>query len=41
MDTMEDPEFVAEMTKRHLNIEPLSGEEVQRIRKRRWRRRRS
>jgi tripartite-type tricarboxylate transporter receptor subunit TctC len=29
--TMEDPEFVAEMKKRNLNIEPLSGEEVQRI----------
>jgi tripartite-type tricarboxylate transporter receptor subunit TctC len=29
--TMEDPEFVAEMRKRHLGVEPLSGEEVQRI----------
>jgi tripartite-type tricarboxylate transporter receptor subunit TctC len=29
--TMEDPEFVAEMKKRNLNIEPLSGEEVQKI----------
>ncbi len=26
---IEDPEFVAEMKKRNLNIEPLSGEEVQ------------
>src|SRR5436309_6486400 len=31
MDTLEDPEFVAEMRKRNLDIEPLSGEEVQRI----------
>ena len=31
METMEDPEFVAEMRKRNLDIEPLSGEEVQRI----------
>jgi tripartite-type tricarboxylate transporter receptor subunit TctC len=29
--TMEDPEFIAEMKKRNLNIEPLNGEEVQRI----------
>jgi tripartite-type tricarboxylate transporter receptor subunit TctC len=28
--TVEDPEFIADMTKRNLNIEPLSGEEVQR-----------
>ena len=31
METMEDPEFVAEMHKRNLDIEPLSGEEVQSI----------
>ena len=31
METLEDPEFVAEMRKRNLDIEPLSGEEVQRI----------
>jgi tripartite-type tricarboxylate transporter receptor subunit TctC len=31
MNTLEDPEFVAEMRKRNLDIEPLSGEEVQRI----------
>jgi tripartite-type tricarboxylate transporter receptor subunit TctC len=30
MATMEDPEYVAEMKKRNLNIEPLSGDEVQR-----------
>jgi tripartite-type tricarboxylate transporter receptor subunit TctC len=30
-ETMADPEFVAEMHKRHLGVEPLSGEEVQRI----------
>src|SRR5262249_35446858 len=29
--TMEDPEFVADMRKRNLNIEPLSGEDVQKI----------
>jgi tripartite-type tricarboxylate transporter receptor subunit TctC len=29
--TMEDPDFAADMHKRHLGIEPLSGEEVQRI----------
>jgi tripartite-type tricarboxylate transporter receptor subunit TctC len=29
MATMEDPEYVAEMKKRNLNIEPLSGEDVQ------------
>jgi tripartite-type tricarboxylate transporter receptor subunit TctC len=31
MATMEDPEFVTEMHKRNLEVEPLSGEEVQRI----------
>jgi tripartite-type tricarboxylate transporter receptor subunit TctC len=31
METMEDPEFVGEMKKRNLNIEPLSGDEVQKI----------
>jgi len=31
MATMEDPEFVADMKKRNLGIEPLSGEEVQKI----------
>src|SRR5258708_6650409 len=29
--TMEDPEFVADMHKRNLGVEPLSGEEVQKI----------
>jgi len=29
--TMEDPEFIADMRKRNLNIEPLSGEDVQKI----------
>jgi tripartite-type tricarboxylate transporter receptor subunit TctC len=29
MVTIEDPEFVAEMRKRNLNIEPLSGDDVQ------------
>jgi tripartite-type tricarboxylate transporter receptor subunit TctC len=29
--TMEDPEFIAEMKKRNLGLEPLSGEEVQKI----------
>jgi hypothetical protein len=29
MTTMEDAEFVADMRKRNLNIEPLSGEAVQ------------
>jgi tripartite-type tricarboxylate transporter receptor subunit TctC len=29
MAAAEDPEFVAEMKKRNLNVEPLSGEEVQ------------
>jgi hypothetical protein len=31
MAAVEDPEFVAEIKKRNLNVEPLSGEEVQRI----------
>jgi tripartite-type tricarboxylate transporter receptor subunit TctC len=31
MATMRDPEFVAEIAKRHLAIEPLSGEEVQQM----------
>src|SRR5215471_7453914 len=31
MATMQDPEFIAEIKKRNLTIEPLSGEEVQRI----------
>jgi tripartite-type tricarboxylate transporter receptor subunit TctC len=31
MATMQDPEFVAEIAKRHLTIEPLSGEEVQKM----------
>src|SRR5262249_36635987 len=31
METMEDPDFVAEMHKHSLNIEPLSGEQVQAI----------
>src|SRR5262249_32218110 len=31
MATVEDGEFVAEMKKRNLNIEPLSGEEVQKL----------
>jgi tripartite-type tricarboxylate transporter receptor subunit TctC len=30
-ETMEDPEFVADMHRRHLGVEPLSGEEVQAI----------
>jgi tripartite-type tricarboxylate transporter receptor subunit TctC len=30
MATMADPEFVADMRKRNLNVEPLSGEDVQR-----------
>jgi tripartite-type tricarboxylate transporter receptor subunit TctC len=29
--TIEDPEFIADMRKRNLNIEPLSGEDVQKI----------
>jgi tripartite-type tricarboxylate transporter receptor subunit TctC len=31
METMEDAEFVADMHKRNLGVEPLSGEEVQKI----------
>jgi len=31
MATMEDPEFVADMRKRNLNVEPLRGEDVQKI----------
>jgi tripartite-type tricarboxylate transporter receptor subunit TctC len=31
MATMEDPEFIAEIAKRNLTIEPLSGEEIQRM----------
>src|SRR5262249_29132972 len=31
MATLADPEFVADMLRRNLNIEPLAGEEVQRI----------
>ena len=31
MATMQDPEFVAEIAKRHLTLEPLSGEEVQKM----------
>jgi tripartite-type tricarboxylate transporter receptor subunit TctC len=31
MATMQDPEFVAEIAKRHLAIEPLSGEELQKM----------
>jgi tripartite-type tricarboxylate transporter receptor subunit TctC len=30
-DTMADPEFVAEMHRRNLNVEPLTGAEVQKI----------
>jgi len=29
METMHDPEFIAEMKKRNLSLEPLSGEELQ------------
>jgi tripartite-type tricarboxylate transporter receptor subunit TctC len=29
--TIEDPDFIADMKKRNLNIEPLSGEEVQQL----------
>ncbi len=29
--TMEDPEFVADMHKRNLGVEPLTGDEVQKI----------
>jgi len=28
---MQDPEFVADIAKRHLTIEPMSGEEVQQM----------
>jgi tripartite-type tricarboxylate transporter receptor subunit TctC len=31
MATMQDPEFIAEMKQRHLNIEPMSGEDVQQM----------
>jgi tripartite-type tricarboxylate transporter receptor subunit TctC len=31
METMEDPEFIADMTRRNLKIEALPGEEVQKI----------
>jgi len=31
MATMEDPEFVADMHKRNLGVEPLTGDEVQKI----------
>jgi tripartite-type tricarboxylate transporter receptor subunit TctC len=31
MATMQDPELIAEIKRRNLTIEPLSGEEVQRI----------
>ena len=31
MDTMTDPAFTAEIGNRHLSLEPLSGEEVQRL----------
>src|SRR5580704_944519 len=31
MDTMQDPEFVADMHKRNLGVEPLSGDAVQKI----------
>jgi tripartite-type tricarboxylate transporter receptor subunit TctC len=31
MATMQDPQFIAEMKARHLNIEPLSGQEVQKM----------
>ena len=31
MATMEDPEFVADMAKANLNIEPLSGEDLQKV----------
>jgi tripartite-type tricarboxylate transporter receptor subunit TctC len=29
--TMEDPAFIADMGKRNLNIEPLGGEDLQKI----------
>ena len=31
METMEDPEFVADMHKRNLSVEPLTGDAVQKI----------
>jgi hypothetical protein len=31
MDTVQDPELVAEIAKRNLKLEPLSGEEVQKM----------
>jgi len=31
MATMQDPEFIADMRKRNLNIEPLPGDELQKI----------
>jgi tripartite-type tricarboxylate transporter receptor subunit TctC len=31
METMEDPELIAEIKKRRLNLEPLNGEEVQKM----------
>jgi hypothetical protein len=31
MDTMTDPAFIAEIRNRHLGLEPLSGEDVQRL----------
>ena len=31
MATMADPDFIADIKMRHLNVEPLSGEEVQRL----------
>jgi tripartite-type tricarboxylate transporter receptor subunit TctC len=31
MATMQDPEFLADIAKRHLTIEPMSGEEVQQM----------
>jgi tripartite-type tricarboxylate transporter receptor subunit TctC len=31
METMNDPEFITDMTRRNLNVEPLAGDEVQKI----------
>ncbi|MBI4528374.1 MAG: hypothetical protein HY695_31655 [Deltaproteobacteria bacterium] len=31
MDTMQDPEFVAEANKSKLDLDPISGEEMERI----------
>jgi tripartite-type tricarboxylate transporter receptor subunit TctC len=31
MATMQDPELLAEIAKRHLSLEPMSGEEVQQL----------